>query len=113
MSHFVKVDNNGFVTESIEVTQQEINTGNFGDVFRWIQTSDDGSYRKNAASIGFSYDRIRDAFIPPDRFASWTLNEATCKWESPVAEPTDGGAYEWDETVTNWVVKDITNTLTS
>jgi hypothetical protein len=59
--------------------------------------------RKNYAGIGFTYDRTRDAFIPPKPFASWVLNEDTCLWGAPVAYPTDGKAYAWNEDTTNWV----------
>ena len=59
--------------------------------------------RKNYAGIGFTYDRTRDAFIPPQPFASWTLNDSTCLWNAPVAMPTDGKFYTWDEATTAWV----------
>jgi len=59
--------------------------------------------RKNYPGIGFTYDRERDAFIPPKPFASWTLNETSCLWEAPVAYPTDGKHYVWDEATTSWV----------
>jgi hypothetical protein len=60
-------------------------------------------FRKNYAGIGYKYDAQRDAFIPPQPFPSWTLNEDTCLWDSPVAHPTDGQLYEWDEATTSWV----------
>jgi len=59
-------------------------------------------FRKNYASIGFKYDTARDAFIPPQRFPSWTLNETSCLWEAPVAFPTDGQDYDWNETTRTW-----------
>jgi hypothetical protein len=59
--------------------------------------------RKNYAGIGYTYDRIKDAFIPPQPFASWTLDEETCLWESPTPYPTDDKIYHWDETTTSWV----------
>jgi len=59
--------------------------------------------RKNYAGIGYSYDAGRDAFIPPKPFASWTLNDTTCLWDAPVAMPTDGKPYTWDEEAGNWV----------
>jgi hypothetical protein len=61
-------------------------------------------FRKNYAGIGFIYDSIRDAFIEPQPFPSWVLNERTCVWESPVPLPTDGQFYNWDEATTSWVV---------
>ncbi len=79
----------------------------------WVQTSYNtfgGQHklggtplRKNYAGIGFTYDRQRDAFIPPKPFASWVLNEDTCLWDAPVAMPDDGKIYVWDEATTNWI----------
>lgn len=63
-------------------------------------------FRKNYAGIGFTYDATRDAFIPPQPFASWILNEETCQWDSPVAMLTDGQRYLWDEATTSWVVNE-------
>lgn len=59
--------------------------------------------RKNYAGIGYTYDSQRDAFIPPQPFPSWTLNEETCLWNSPVPYPTDDKRYSWDEATTSWV----------
>mgnify|MGYP003631424744 CR=1 FL=1 len=59
-------------------------------------------FRKNYASIGFKYDQTRDAFIAQKPYQSWTLNEDTCQWEAPVAYPTDGEEYNWNETTTTW-----------
>jgi hypothetical protein len=59
--------------------------------------------RKNYPGIGYTYDRERDAFIPPKPFASWVLNEDTCLWDAPVAMPDDGGMYQWNESTTSWV----------
>jgi hypothetical protein len=65
--------------------------------------------RKNHAGIGYTYDEDRDAFIPPKPFNSWILNEDTCLWEAPVAEPTttleDNQYYFWNESIINWEVK--------
>lgn len=58
--------------------------------------------RKNYAGIGYSYDPVRDAFIPPKPFNSWVLDEQTCFWGAPVPYPTDGKAYVWDEATTSW-----------
>jgi len=58
--------------------------------------------RKNHAGIGFTYDEDRDAFIPSKPFNSWILNETTCLWEPPVAKPTDGQRYNWNETNQTW-----------
>jgi len=59
--------------------------------------------RKNYAGLGFTYDAQRDAFIAPKPFASWTLNETTCQWESPIPYPTGGKIYQWDEATTSRV----------
>lgn len=60
------------------------------------------SFRKNYAGIGYYYDSIRDAFIPPKPFPSWTLNEESCLWDSPVPYPNDGKMYTWNEEILNW-----------
>lgn len=67
---------------------------------KWLETSN--TIRKNFASIGYTYDAARDAFIPPKPFDSWTLNETSCLWEAPVEYPDDGQKYEWNEETTNW-----------
>lgn len=104
MSHFAKLDNNNIVQEVIVADQQFINTGVVGDVFKWVQTSYNGNFRKNFAGIGYKYDRIRDAFIPPQPYLSWGLNEETCRWESPIPYPDDGQLYNWDESTKSWVL---------
>jgi len=68
-----------------------------------IIISDEARKRKNFASIGFTYDQNQDAFIPPQPFASWTLNEETCLWQAPVAYPSDDKRYQWDEETLTWV----------
>jgi len=102
MSHFAKIDSNNIVTEVIVAEQDFINSGAVGDSFLWIQTSYNNNFRKNFAGIGYTYDKTRDAFIPPQPFPSWTLNEETCLWECPVAYPNDGNMYEWNETDQQW-----------
>jgi hypothetical protein len=64
-------------------------------------------FRKNYAGIGFTYDAQRDAFIPPQPFPSWVLNEETCQWDAPVAMPTDGKIYNWDESSNAWLEVEI------
>tara|TARA_R110002020_G_C16256325_1_gene770154 strand:- start:1380 stop:1757 length:378 start_codon:yes stop_codon:yes gene_type:complete len=63
-------------------------------------------FRKNHAGIGYTYSQERDAFIAPKPFNSWTLNETTCTWDSPVAYPTDGKEYNWNETNKTWDLKE-------
>jgi hypothetical protein len=110
MSHFAKVEN-GIVTQVIVAEQDVIDSNAFGN--GWVQTSyntyggqhpEGRPLRKNYAGIGFTYDITRDAFIPPQPFASWTLDENTCLWNSPIPYPDDGNRYTWDEATTSWVV---------
>jgi len=58
--------------------------------------------RFNYAGIGFTYDENRDAFIPPQPYASWVLDETTCLWVAPIAYPAEG-AHTWDEQAGDWV----------
>ena len=60
-------------------------------------------YRKNYAGIGYTYDTVRDAFIAPKPYESWVLDEATCRWEAPVAMPSAAGPWAWDEDTESWV----------
>lgn len=60
------------------------------------------AFRKNYAGIGYTYDETRDAFIPPQPYSSWTLNETTCLWDAPVAYPDDGNMYKWNEDTQTW-----------
>ena len=59
--------------------------------------------RKNYAGVGYTYDEQRDAFIPPQPFASWTMSEETCLWSAPTPMPTDGKLYNWDEPTLTWI----------
>lgn len=76
----------------------------------WVQTSYNANFRKNYAGIGFTYDTQRDAFIPPQPFPSWVLDEDTCRWNAPVPYPTDVGTpeapklYTWNEATTSWTL---------
>jgi hypothetical protein len=122
MAHFAKVFN-GLVTQVIVAEPEFFNTFVDSSPGEWIQTSyntrggvhyQPGSsisstdqtkaLRKNYAGIGYSYDREKDAFIPPKPYNSWTLNEDSCLWEPPVVYPTDGNIYAWDEDLLNWVL---------
>tara|TARA_R100000700_G_C3050193_1_gene69921 strand:- start:48 stop:434 length:387 start_codon:yes stop_codon:yes gene_type:complete len=67
-----------------------------------VNSSGGEPFRKNAASIGMTYDEARDAFIPKQPYPDWTLNEDTCLWEAPVAYPDDGEIYEWNSTTGSW-----------
>ena len=112
MAHFAKVVNR-IVQQVIVAEQDVIDSGIFGD--GWIQTSyntyggqhpENRPLRKNYAGVGFTYDIIRDAFIPPKPYASWTLNEDTCLWDSPTPKPTDGQVYSWNESTLTWDVQE-------
>ena len=111
MSHFAKVCD-GVVVQVIVAELEFFDTFVDTSPGEWIQTSynthggqhpEGRPLRKNYAGIGFTYDRQKDAFIPPKTFPSWVLNEETCLWESPIPMPTDGKIYGWDEATTNWV----------
>jgi hypothetical protein len=112
MAHFAKVVD-GTVTQVIVAEPEFFETFVDSSPGEWIQTSYNtrgGEHtlggtplRKNYAGIGYTYDRTRDAFIPPKPYASWVLDEDTCLWNSPVAMPTDGKRYTWDEATTSWI----------
>lgn len=112
MSHFAKVIN-GKVIQVIVAEPEFFTTFVDSSPGEWIQTSynthggvhkNGGTpLRKNYAGIGFTYDRTKDAFIPPKPFNSWLLNETTCLWEAPTPMPQDDKVYNWDEATTSWV----------
>ena len=113
MSHFAQIDENNIVTRVIVIEQDVVDTGLFGEPSSFVQTSYNTRggvhllggtpLRKNYAGIGYTYDLGRDAFIPPKPFNSWILNEDTCFWDAPVAMPTDGKDYNWDEDTLSWI----------
>ncbi len=111
MSHWAEIDENNIVQRVLVGDNNDPNgdegyqwlLDNLGGT--WIKTSYNAAtngFRKNYAGIGYTYDPTRDAFIAPKPFNSWVLNEDTCQWEAPVAYPTDGVMYQWDETITDW-----------
>jgi hypothetical protein len=112
MSHFAQIDENNIVTQVLVIEQDVVDTGLFGDPKSFIQTSYNTyagvhrlggtPLRKNYAGIGYTYDKGRDAFVPPKPYNSWVLNEGTCQWESPIPMPTDGKLYNWNEDTTSW-----------
>jgi len=113
MAHFAQIDENNIVTQVLVIEQETINTGHFGDPSSFVQTSYNTHggvhtlggtpLRKNYAGIGYTYDSTRDAFIAPQPYNSWVLNEDTCIWEPPTAMPSDGNIYNWDEDSISWV----------
>jgi hypothetical protein len=122
MAHFAELDSNNVVLRVIVVGNKDTADANgvekehIGAAFcerlfggNWKQTSYNGNKRKNYAGIGYTYDPVRDAFIPPKPFNSWVLVEDTCQWKSPVDMPADAGTgeppkrYTWDEATVSWV----------
>jgi hypothetical protein len=105
MAHFAEIDSNNIVQrvivvhDSLEANGAQWCHDTFGGT--WLQTSYNGRIRKNFAGIGFTYDPARDAFIPPQPYPSWTLDEQTCQWVPPVPMPTDG-MYVWNESTLAW-----------
>ena len=128
MASFAKIGLNNKVIEVLSVVnevlhdsngvEQEVNGIDFLTKLTgwaiWKQTSynthggvhsNNGTpLRKNQASIGYTYDDTRDAFIPAKPFNSWVLNETTCLWEAPIQYPSDGELYQWNEENNSWVL---------
>jgi hypothetical protein len=116
VAHFAEIDANDVVLRVIVIDNKDTSDANgvekehIGAAFcerlfggTWKQTSYNGNMRKNYAGIGFTYNVILDAFIPPQPYPSWILDD-DAQWQPPVAMPTDGQRYEWDETTTSWLV---------
>ena len=111
MAHFAKIQKGKVIKV---IVAEESFFDNFIDdsAGRWIQTSyntfggihllGETPLRKNFAGIGYSYDKDRDAFIPPKPFDSWVLNENSCLWGAPIEYPTDGNNYNWNEETQQW-----------
>jgi hypothetical protein len=118
MAHYAELDYQNIVIrvipgwdESVKSGMEQILLLETGNI--WKRTSyntvggqhpEGKPFRKNYAGIGYTYDAQRDAFIPPQPFPSWTLNEDTCLWDAPTPMPTDDQRYQWDEATTSWVV---------
>ena len=122
MAHYAKVQS-GKVIQVIVADQSFIDSYIDHEPGEWIQTSyntfggvhydrstnpptpsgdQSKALRKNYAGVNFIYDKHKDAFYEPQPYPSWTLNATTCLWEPPVAYPSDGKSYEWDETTKSW-----------
>lgn len=124
MSHFAKLDQNNIVI-FVTVGRQEDDgkekelSERTGDTYKQtsyntrngihynVETNEPSldqskAFRKNFAGIGYTYDKDRDAFIPPQPYPSWTLNEQTCNWDSPIPYPNDGSIYSWNEGTQVW-----------
>lgn len=120
MAHFAKLDDNNVVL-AVHVVNNDVITvdgaeseqagidflSNLHGHNNWKQTSYNGSFRKNYAAAGFTYDSVRDAFIPPKPWLSWTLNEDTCQWEPPVpypqVDPENPKYYGWFDPNQEWI----------
>ena len=121
MAHYAFIDDNNIVTEVITGRNETESVGGiYGEAaweahytefrpgMRCKRTSYNNNYRKNFAGKGYTYDEGRDAFIAPQTYPSWTLNEDTCRWEAPVPMPSDTTKdWMWDESVLNWVLNDL------
>ena len=137
MAHWAKIDDSNKVTQ---VTVGDNNDPNGDEGYQWLIDNLGGTWiktsyntyggvhkaggtplRKNYAGVGYTYDPVRDAFIPPkpddceelndetctwitpQPFESWKFNTSEGVWEAPVAYPTDGKVYTWDESTLSWV----------
>jgi len=121
MAHYAFLDENNIVTQVITGRNEgddgidwEVWYGNFhGQVCKRtsyntannIHKNGGIPFRGNYAGIGYTYRSDIDVFVPPQPFPSWTLN-TNINWEPPVAMPTDGGMYSWDEATTAWVLNE-------
>lgn len=117
MAHFAELNENNEVIRVLVVNNSDINdpinqysreTENIGIGFLknllgqetiWVQTSVNNNFRVRYASIGYTYNEVLDAFIPPKPYESWVINESTCDWEPPIPEPNDNNFYYWDESL--------------
>lgn len=118
MSHFAKLDDNNVVIAVFRGRQEDDGledelSARTGDTYKQTSYNTRGGihlnggtpFRKNFAGIGYTYDPTRDAFIPPQPFASFILNETTCLWEPPV--PSPGGDHEWNEQTQSWIAMNL------
>ena len=108
MAHFAEIDENNKVVRVLVVDNsqehrgQEFLANDLGLGGTWIQTSYNHNFRGRFAGTGYTYDPVNDVFIEPSPFPSWSL-DSNFNWQPPVAEPTDGKVYSWDEATTSWV----------
>jgi hypothetical protein len=119
MAHFAEIDSNNIVTRVLVVDNsqedngQEFLANTLGLGGTWVKTSYNTQggvhtsggtpFRKNYAGVGYTYDSVRDAFIPPKPYTSWVLNEETCIWDAPTPMPVEEGKmFRWVEEDLNW-----------
>jgi len=100
----VIVVNNNVLTDADGNESEQLGVNFCRDLFggTWLQTSYNDTIRKNFAATGYTYDAARDAFIPPQPYSSWVLNNTTCNWEAPVTQPNDDNMYIWNESTLSW-----------
>lgn len=110
MSHFAQLDENSIVKRVLVCDNNMPNEGHdwlvetFGGT--WVQTSYNKKFRKHFAGVGYTYDKARDAFIPPKPYNSWIFNEENLAWDAPIPYPDveEGERYYWDEDQTSWTL---------
>ena len=115
MAHFAEIDENNVVVRVLVVPDDQESRGQdflandleLGGT--WVQTSYNARIRKNYAGIGMSYDATRDAFIAVQPYASWVLDEDTCKWQAPTPRPDsiDGEMWIWNEENLEWEIENV------
>jgi hypothetical protein len=117
--------NNEVIKDSSGIEREELGIQFLNELYKWpiwkqtsynthsgIHNNGGTPFRKNHAAIGYIYDEVRDAFIPPKTFNSWILNEEKCIWEAPIPYPNDGQDYIWNEQTVSWKKIDIALTQT-
>lgn len=113
MAHFAEIDENNVVIRILVTDNGMPDEGhqwlvdNLGG--RWIQTSYNGNFRKRFAGIGYTFDETRDAFLTEQPYPSWSLDEDSLDWVSPVDYPSDGFSYTWNEDSLSWRLADFAN----
>ena len=122
MAHFAKLDENNNVI-GVHIVNNEVITVDGAELEQlgvdfltelyghtlWKQTSYNSNFRKNFAAVGFKYDSVRDAFLFPQPYPSWVLDEETCRWEAPVERPelVNGMLIKWDEATIAWIITTV------
>jgi hypothetical protein len=116
MAHYARLDENNVVTQVIVVSNQDEMKNGVEDEATgiafcaaltghsyWKKTSYNNNIRRRYAGIGYRYDEMRDAFITPQPFPSWTLDE-NADWQAPVPMPeSENMFYTWDEEGQQWI----------
>ena len=124
MAHFAKLDENNNVIDVVvvknnvlwnenEVEQEQLGKDFLTNLFPntvWVQASYNGSFRKQYPLNGSTYDPIKDIFIIPQPFPSWSLDENN-DWSAPIPKPTDSDKYDWHEESQSWISSDAFHNL--